>query len=201
MPVSSLPPIPSRSSGNGGFIGAGVVMLALTGGLIFWKMGQSPEAEANTIAAPTPTPQPEKPVFEQAPPPPPPEEEAEEPTPEADQTPKKAALTRRVGNSACPAECVGTPAGTFNSTLRSIQGLSRGSYQRALRQNASLQGSLRVSIKVGTHGRACGASVLQDSVGGGVGACISQKFRSATYPAPKGGCVNAVVPIKFEPKQ
>ena len=58
-----------------------------------------------------------------------------------------------------------------------------------------------VAVKIGAQGNACGASLASDTLGdAAVASCVLQKFRSGTFPAPIGGCVDVQVPINFTPK-
>src|SRR5947199_316750 len=58
-----------------------------------------------------------------------------------------------------------------------------------------------VAVKVGAQGNTCGASLASDTLGdGAVASCVLQKFRSGTFPAPIGGCVDVQVLINFTPK-
>src|SRR5437868_4185499 len=89
----------------------------------------------------------------------------------------------------------------YRRSRRSAAGSVRGCYERALRQNQMLQGKLMVAVKVGAQGQTCGASLASDTLGdGAVASCVLQKFRSGTFPAPIGGCVDVQVPINFTPK-
>ena len=193
MPETSLPP-PPKHHGGGAFIGAVILMLLAMGGLLYWKFGGkdgppvSPSALATAAA----------PHFDEAPPPPPPTE------PDAgkkDDTPTKKRLVASSGPSPCSAVCQGEAPVALRRALSEAAGSVRGCYERALRQNQVLQGKLVVAVKVGQHGEACGASLASDSLGDpAVASCVLQKFRSRTFPAPIGGCVDVQVPISFMPK-
>ena len=64
-----------------------------------------------------------------------------------------------------------------------------------------LQGKIVVSIRVGPSGQVCSANIASNSVGDpGVASCVLGMFRSGTFPAPEGGCVDAQVPMNFIPK-
>jgi hypothetical protein len=58
-----------------------------------------------------------------------------------------------------------------------------------------------VSVRVGPSGNVCSASVAANDMGSGnVAACAANIFRNASYPAPRGGCVDATVPMSFVPQ-
>jgi hypothetical protein len=191
--AETTPPPPKNN--NTGFAVAAIVMLLLMGGLIYWKIGGAKE-EAKAAPPPPPPPSNTAPVLENTLPPPPLEEDAGKP-----EEPK--AGTKKVvgvgGGGGCAGECKGTPSGQFQSALRSKAGQARGCYERALRNNSTLQGRLNVSIRVGPQGQACNVSVSGNMGDPGIASCVSQMFRSGTYPPPQGGCVEAAVPLNFVP--
>jgi hypothetical protein len=188
--------MPPHKSGGSGFIVAAIVMLLLVGGLVLWKTrGKEEPKQATNVPPPPTTTQP--PVLEQPPPPPPP--------PEPDAGEKKQPSNGKVkytgGSGGCTGECKGTASAGLRSALRSRAGQARGCYERGLRQNAMLQGKIVVSIRVGPSGQVCSAGIASNSVGDpGVASCVLGMFRSGSFPAPQGGCVDAQVPMNFIPK-
>ena len=102
----------------------------------------------------------------------------------------------------CTGPCNGTVTGNLGSALRAKGGQARGCYERALRLNPTLTGRVMVAVTIGAQGQVCSASVTQNSLGdASVASCITQRFRSGTFPPPKGGCVNTQVPLNFIPKK
>jgi hypothetical protein len=193
MPQSSLPP-PPKQGGGGAFIGAVIVMLLAMGGLLYWKFAGKDAPPPVPSVVPSAT---QATHFEEPPPPPPPEE------PDAGKKPdlKKKKLIAGSGNSGCAAVCKGEAPFALRSALSGAAGSVRGCYERALRQNAMLQGKLVVAAKIGPGGAPCGASLASDTLGDpSVAACVLQKFRTGNFPAPQGGCVDVQVPISFMPK-
>ena len=192
MPDTSLPP-PPKHHGGGAFIGAVILMLLAMGGLLYWKFSgkQGPPVSPSALTAPA------TPRFDEAPPPPPPTE----PDAGKKEEPTKKRLVASSGPSPCSAVCKGDAPPALRDYLRGAANSVRGCYERALRQNQMLQGKLVVAVKVGQHGQACGASLASDTLGDpAVASCVLQKFRSGTFPAPIGGCVDVNVPISFMPK-
>jgi hypothetical protein len=169
-------------------------MLLLMGGLIFWKLRGSDEKPVASVQPPPPATTPQ--VFEQPPPPPPPP-----PPPEEDAGKKPTGKVVGVGGGGCAGECKGTAGAALQSALAAKAGAARGCYERGLRQNATLQGKLVVSVRVGPGGQVCSAGVASNSLGDpGVASCVVGLFRSASFPAPEGGCVDTQVPMNFVPK-
>ena len=195
MPETSLPPPPPKHGGGGAFIAAAVVMLLLMGGLIWWKFkgGEEPKpTEPPPVASAPP------PVLDEPPPPPPPPEVV----PDAG---KAKVAVKRVGggpvSGGCNGECEGAPTAALQSALAGKAGASRRCYERALLQNATLQGRMKVAVRVGPQGQVCSASIAQNGVGDpGLANCVVGMFRSSTFPPPQGGCVDTAVPMNFVPK-
>ncbi len=193
MPESSRPPPPK--TGGGGFIAAAIVMLLLMGGLIYWKVSGKPD-EPQPVATTPPPPDP-TPVLEAPPPPPPKIEEVEDAGKQVAKTPVKAGGMA----GACGPECKGTAPSALQGALRAKAGSARGCYERALRQNAMLQGRIVVGMRVGAQGQVCSANVAQNSLGDpGVASCVLGIMRSSSLPPPQGGCVDVQVPMNFVPK-
>lgn len=196
MADTSMPP--PKQGGSGAFIGAAIVMLLAMGGLLYWKFGTEEEKPA---PEPPPSATAEKqPVFDEPPPPPPPPE-PEDAGKEEEEPEKKA--TKRVarGSSGCSGTCSGGAPASLRQALGAKAGQARGCYERALRNNAMLQGRLVVAVRVSPYGSVCSASIASDSLGDpSVASCVAQKFRGATLPKPEGGCVDVQVPISFKPK-
>lgn len=195
MAGTSTTPPPPKS--NTGFIAAAIVMVLLMGGLIYWKTSSSKEPEKTPPPPPKPTAA-TAPTMEEQLAPPPIAEVAPSATAAAE--PKKGVGGGGGGVAGCPAECTGTASGALQSAVRAKGGAARGCYERALRQNATLQGKMSVTVRVGTSGQACSVNVSNGLGDPGVGSCVAQMFRSGTYPAPQGGCVDIAVPLNFVPK-
>jgi outer membrane biosynthesis protein TonB len=192
MPETSIPPTP-KHHGGGAFIGAVILMLFAMGGLLYWKFGGKDAPAVSPSAFATTT----GPRFDEAPPPPPPIE----PDAGKKDLPAKKRLVASSGPSPCGATCSGDVPLALRGALTAAASSVCGCYERALRQNQMLQGKVLVSVKVGQHGNACGASLVSDTLGDpSVASCVLQKFRSGTFPPPIGGCADIKVPISFMPK-
>jgi len=169
-------------------------MLLLMGGLIYWKVSGSdskPPATPPPIASAAP-------VFEEPPPPPPPIEEPKD----AGVAPKQAGKKLVSSGGGCAGECKGEAPGNLRATLSAKGAQARGCYERALRQNNMLQGRIKIGLRIAPNGSVCSANVTSNELGDpGVASCVVQMFRSSTFPSPQGGCVDAEVPLKFEPKK
>jgi len=193
----STPPVP-KSGGSGPFILAAIVMLLLMGGLIVWKM-KSGGDETAKVEAPKPTATPE-PVLDEPPPPPPPPVASTDSSAKPDDTkPGSKKVGSTVASGACGV-CSGEPHPALQGALGGKAGQSRACYEKALSSNSTLSGRMTVSIKINAQGGVCSAQVKSDMNNPLVENCVLQSFRAATFPAPKGGCVDASVPLYFKPK-
>ena len=111
---------------------------------------------------------------------------------------KKVASTGSAGGPC--GVCSGEPSPSLPGALGGKAGQSRACYEKALSSNSTLSGRMTVSIKINQQGTVCSAQVKSDMNNPLVENCVLQSFRSATFPAPKGGCVDASVPLYFKPK-
>lgn len=195
MPEST-PPVP-KSGGSGPFILAAIVMLLLMGGLIYWKTRGG--SETAKVEAPKPSAAPVQTNLEEPPPPPPPPIASTD----ASAAPDTTKPGKKIGStgvaSAC-GECSGEPNPGLPAALSGKAGQSRACYEKALSSNATLSGRMTVSMKINAQGNVCSAAVKSDLGNPLVENCVLQNFRAATFPAPKGGCVDASVPLYFKPK-
>ena len=193
----TTPPVP-KSGGSGPFVLAAIVMLLLMGGLIFWKMKSGDETAK--VEAPKPTATVEQPALDEPPPPPPPPVASTDSSAKPDD---KQPGTKKLGSTAPGAACgvcSGEPNPSLPGALGGKAGQSRACYEKALSSNATLSGRMTVSLKINQQGTVCSAQVKSDMNNPLVENCVLQSFRAATFPAPKGGCVDASVPLYFKPK-
>ncbi len=201
MPESKPPPssvaMPPKHGGNGAFVAAAAVMLLLMGGLIWWKVGGKDPVPP---AAPLKTASAEPQSLEAPPPPPPPPVVTVDAGKQQEQRGTKVG-GKWTGPSGCAGDCTGTAPPGLKSALGAKAGQARGCYERALRQNPMLQGRIVIGVRVGEKGQVCSAGISSNGTGDpGVASCVLGMFRSASFPAPNGGCVDVNVPMNFVPK-
>jgi outer membrane biosynthesis protein TonB len=195
MPQSLAPSsAPPPRSGGGIYIAAVVVLLLGIGVLIFWKL----KGNSDTQVAPLPVPTQTNPGNLEPPPPPPPVV-AEQEVARVD------AGVRVASNSAAPCaanRCSGSANNAITSALSARAGSARPCYERALRVNSALQGKLTVNVRIDPQGNVCNASVIEDAIHSAeVSNCVMGMFRSAKFPPPNGGCLDARVPLSFVPRE
>jgi hypothetical protein len=192
---SSRPPagVPS-SSGNTKYAIIAVVLLLGIGIIVALRSFRSapaplpplPSASVAQSAEP-----PSNPKLEDIPPPPPPPEEPAEAGP----APRIAVAP----NAGCEAKCserFSTPELTQALTVRAQQ--ARRCYNQALTQDSTLKGHVSLAVRVSASGNVCSVGVASNDMGtSAVANCAANIFRNSVYPAPKGGCVEANVPLSF----
>ena len=195
-PPTSRPPagVPT-SSGNTKYAIIAVVLLLGVGGLVALRSFSSqpaplpplPSASVAQSAEP-----PTNPKLDDIPPPPPPEEPVE-----AGPAPRIAVAP----NAGCESKCsekYSTTELTQAITVRAQQ--ARRCYNQALTQDSSLKGKVSIAVRVGPSGNVCSVSVASNDMGTpAVANCAANIFRNSLYPAPKGGCVDANIPLSFVP--
>ena len=193
---SSLPPL-KKNDGKYGLI----ALLLLVGAPVLWFFfrgcGSEPEAAAPETA---PT---EAPTREQFAP------EIEIPDAEEDAGADVADGARPEGGSSGrsstrPSEwaCNGTLEA---SEIRDvINGPPRKQvqtcYERRLKDNNLLQGSMQVLLTIGGSGRVRAVSVEGSLNDQQVYSCVKRVAKTWTFPKPQGGCVRTAVPFQMTPK-
>jgi hypothetical protein len=193
--------VPNKSGAGMYVVGA----LALAGGIgaiLFFTKGSEPKPEP---PKPITTGQPIQAAPPPPPPPPPPPSPTAEPTASAaSSSDAKADATGKPGAggpSPCSACNAGTPSSALNSALAGAAGQARSCYNKALQRDSGAGGQLTVSVRVGPSGQVCGASVSNDTTGGGISSCVLQKFQGRTFPPPTQGCATVNIPISFSVKE
>ncbi|HEU4403970.1 MAG TPA: AgmX/PglI C-terminal domain-containing protein [Polyangiaceae bacterium] len=189
-PPASLPPskIPGTSN-RGPYIALGALLLLVGVGVVIWK-SRGPEPTPPAITPTLSSGSVARPTLTDAPPPPPPDE----PPP-----PTPTAKVRSTGGG-CGGPCGGNASSGLLSEVQARAGRARGCYQRALRQNEGLRGSMSVALRIDTGGTICSAGVAGDTTGSPeVARCVVSMFQGQRLgSAPSGGCVDMKVPLRFE---
>jgi hypothetical protein len=192
---SSRPPAGVPASGGNAKLTTLAVALVLGIGVLFaWR-----SVAKKSAAAPVPTAapslaastEPTNPKLEDIPPPPPVEDK-----PEGGGPGEPRVIYVQAGG--CDAKCVGTAPSELKPALEVRGRQARRCYMQALTQDPSLRGHVEVALRIGTAGNVCSANVTaNDMRTPNVANCAAHILMGGTYPAPKGGCVEAVVPLSF----
>jgi hypothetical protein len=97
------------------------------------------------------------------------------------------------------AKCSGTSTGDLESALAFRAKQAHACYDSALANDSSLKGKISISVRVASNGQVCSASVASNDMGSpAVAQCVANKFRqTGMFPAPRGGCIDATVPMNF----
>jgi hypothetical protein len=189
--------LPSKTpgTGSGSYVRVAVIMLLVAVALVVGKLTLMRPEQPVPIATAVLT---EHPKVEVAPPPPPPP--PEEPSASASASAVPVAKTAK-GGGGCTGECKGEVNTELRTYLSGRASQGRKCYERALLQNASLKGRMRVQVRLNPSGQLCSATMASDELQDpGLSACIMQMFRNSVFPAPKGGCVDVAVPMSFVPQ-
>jgi outer membrane biosynthesis protein TonB len=193
---SSLPPL-KKNDGKYGLIA--LILLIAAVALWFFFKGCESEPEAK---APEPAP-PEAPSRQQFAP------ELEMPEPEedagadaADDSPSRGGSGGRSQTRPSEWACNGTlEAAQIRSV---INGPPRKQvqtcYERRLKDNNLLQGSMQVLLTIGGSGRVRAVSVEGSLNDRQVYSCVKRVAKTWKFPKPQGGCVRTAVPFQMTPK-
>jgi outer membrane biosynthesis protein TonB len=188
---SSLPPLKKT---DGKYIVIALLLLLGAGALWFFVKTDGSESEVEVVQ-----PTPDASVREQFAP------EIEIPEQEApDGGPDDASVAKTMQPSPSPAdwECYGTidEAAVLNVINGQPRKQVQTCYERRLKDDNLLQGSMKVLLTIGASGNVRTVSVdgsLDDPT---VFACVRRVARTWKFPEPKGGCVRIAVPFQMTPE-
>jgi len=88
-----------------------------------------------------------------------------------------------------------------SDVIRRRQAAIQRCYEREIKNNPRASGRVVVTFTIGTIGRVTSAKAVEDSVGGGVGACVAGVVQGFRFPAPSGGEVIVNKTFIFEVAQ
>jgi len=195
-PSTSGPPagLP-KSGGNTKYAVVAVVLLLGIAGIIALRSSgrrETPVAPPAVSVVVSPPP-PANPKLDDIPPPPPP-----------DESPDTGPVTTRIvsaPNAGCDGKCAGSSPPELAQALQ-IRGIqARRCYNTALAQDSTLRGHVSIAVRIGPSGNVCSATVASNDMrSSSVANCAANIFRSSgAYPSPRGGCIDANVPLSFVP--
>jgi hypothetical protein len=194
---SSRPP--AGVPGAGGNLKYGVLTGILLLGIVAIILSRNSCSKEAPITAPTAsvpsvalTPEPTNPKLDDVPPPPPVEEK-----PEAGTGPK----VIYVQAGGCDGKCVGAAPPELAQALQVRGAQARRCYNEALARDSSLRGHVSFAVRIGTAGNVCSVNVSSNDMGTpAVANCAARILGSGSYPTPRGGCIDANVPLAFVPQ-
>lgn len=184
------------SGGNAKYVIVGLLFIGAAVAAYFLTRPAAPAetAQAPTAQAPAPAP---------APPPAYADDLAiaeEEPDAgvDAGQTARRPATGGGGGDWSCSGEIASAQAAT---AFRSHSGEVRQCYERKLRTDPMLQGTLSLRLKIGTGGTVQGVQVGGSLRDPDVVACVRERARAWRFPGPAGGCAVIAAPFTLTPRQ
>jgi len=97
-----------------------------------------------------------------------------------------------------PAELHGGQVSNADRVVAGMRAGFRACYNKGLASNPDLQGSVRITAKIGPNGEVASAT---PSGGAGLGDevvnCVVRRVQSATFAPPEGGGATIVIPVTF----
>lgn len=191
----SLAPVPAKG-GNLKYIATGLFFLAAAGSLwLFLKMEESDapvpiEPKPKAAKRVNPLAQQEY-VIEEA---------KEEPEPEEVEPEPKAKKPRVRRNQW---ECSGDlPTTMVRKVIAENRRQVRTCYERSLKRNNVLQGSLNLKLKVNGLGKTVATTMSGSLRDNEVFSCVRSLAESWSFPEPSGGdCAVLQIPFKFAPRE
>lgn len=196
-PPSSRPP--AGVPGSGGTAKYAVVAVVLLLGIIGVFVLRSSSSRSAAPAPPPPAPsvaqtaEPTNPKLEDIPPPPPIEEK-----PEAGPTGPRVIY---VQTAPCEAKCTGMAPPELGQALQVRGAQARRCYNEALARDPSLRGHVQLDVRISPAGNVCSVNVTSNDMSSpSVANCAAHILGGGSYPAPRGGCVDSIVPLNFVPQ-
>ncbi|HEX5657321.1 MAG TPA: AgmX/PglI C-terminal domain-containing protein [Polyangiales bacterium] len=127
-----------------------------------------------------------------------PVEEPEEP----DAGPAPEPPKKKVVSAGDPWACAGDiAAADIRRVLGEEQAAVRSCYERQLRNNNVLQGSIKLQVRVGNDGKVAATRVGGNLKDADVKSCVQNVAKGWSFPAPSGGaCAVFEAPFNFQPK-
>lgn len=182
-------------SSNGKYIGLAVLLLGGVAAVVGWKTCQKPPPPVVVQAVVDAGPPAQTISDDDIPLP-----EVVEDSGPADAGPVKKVVA--AASNVCERKCNGSASPELQNALAFRARQARRCYESALAQDPTLHGKITLALKIGSNGQACSASVASNDMDSpNVANCVVDRYRSAAFPAPKGGCVEVNIPVNFVPNK
>ncbi len=193
--ASSLPPLKKN---DGKYALLALLFLLAAGGLWFFLSGDEPEPAQEEAQAPVEAPKREQFVAEIEIPEDEPET-AEEPVEDTVAEPPRDAPA-----ASSPEDWVCNGSINTAKVAAIIKGAPskqvQNCYERGLKSNNLLQGSMQVELTIGAGGSVRAVSVRGSLDDRQVYSCVKRVARTWKFPPPTGGCVRIAAPFQMTPK-
>lgn len=184
-----------HGSGNAKYGVIGLLLFAIAGATYYFTQPAAPTAPAaEAVAAPPPAPTP-PPAFDDG-------LVVAEDEPDAGATAEPTAARRPTGGGGSDWSCSGEIAtAQAAAAFRSHSGEVRQCYERKLRTDPMLQGTLSVRLKIGNGGAVQGVQTGGSMRDADVVSCVRERARAWRFPGPSGGCAVISAPFALSPRQ
>jgi hypothetical protein len=188
--------VPSSSGGNGKYIAIALILLLGMGGIAYWKFhgpSDSSPKPITTVVASVASSAPTSALIDDVPPPPPVIEAGPESTNHGPYV---------AGNPCDVTSCGGSVGQDTEGGLAMLARQTRRKcYEPALGSDPTLQGHVKVHMKIASNGTICSAAVASnDMASSSVGECAARMLQASGHvPPPKGGCVMVDFPFNYVP--
>ncbi len=101
----------------------------------------------------------------------------------------------------CSAACTGSTTPELETALAFRAKQAHRCYDNALAQDSTLKGKVGITLRIAANGGVCSSTVSSDELSTPtVANCVAGFFRGASFPVPRGGCVEVNVPVNFVPR-
>jgi hypothetical protein len=81
-----------------------------------------------------------------------------------------------------------------------LKGQLKACYRRALDEDPTMRGTVRVTAKIGSNGEVSSVQAAPSGLSSGMVACVSRVVRGAQFGAPEGGGAMVSIPMTFIPQ-
>jgi TonB family protein len=94
----------------------------------------------------------------------------------------------------------GGPVDNASAVVAGMAAGFRRCYNKGLRENPEMKGTIRITAKIGPNGEVLSVSTSESGLSREVASCVSARVSSAQFAPPEGGGATFVVPVTFTSK-
>jgi len=114
--------------------------------------------------------------------------------------PPSASASATPTDTSCANRCTGALTHDLATAIAARARESRRCYEAAVAVDSRVVATTKAQLRIGASGALCNAvAVAPTPAAPDVAACVAGSFGESSYPAPRGGCVDVTVPLRFAP--